>query len=66
MALVNGKNGILFQTNPILKVGETAYDERSGLFVVGDGKTPFRQLLKNAIAAAESGGGGNGYFPQGW
>lgn len=64
--LVNERDNGLAQRNPVLKDGEEAFDRSSGLFVVGDGKTRFKQLLKAAIDAASSGGSGNGYFPQGW
>jgi len=53
--LVNEKNGVLSQRNPVLKDGEEAFDRVSGLFVVGDGKTNFKQLLKAAQTNIQTG-----------
>lgn len=44
MALVNGNDGKLAQSNIILKEGEIAYDVGYDLFVIGDGKTNYKPL----------------------
>lgn len=55
MAKENGNDNALFYENKILVKGEIVFDKENNIYLLGDGKTGYRQLLKKAKESAATG-----------
>ncbi len=55
MAKENNNSNKLFYENTVIPKGEVVFDKENNVYVLGDGKTGYRQLLKAAKEAAKTG-----------